>query len=370
MTTCPWSVNVSRPASPIRAQRVVGERLGGDHQRVDGRDAPRHPGSVPVQPSVATTTFAAEIRRPSASTTTRSAVRCTCAPSTMRPAEPTHRRGQAADEPARVDPGAVRGERRAAGPGDVEPLAGGRGIEPGRAVVPRRRVRGGDPGPGLLRRGAGHDQRPALDEAGAQALLGGDPAHLVDRVAQRGQLGQRWRLRPYRRVERVGADRQQRRHQPPLRPLAPKPTCSASSTSTSAPGLLSQQVVGGPQPGVAAADHDDVRGLRQLGRGRPGRRRGRRGGVPPQRPGRRSGVSPATSEVVLGLGEHASAAAARSRRTRPGPIDQRRRELDDRVAAVVGAAVQPGVEQRLGQEAAQQPLALVVVERLAGLPCP
>ena len=46
--------------------------------------------------------------------------------------------------------------------------------------------------------------------------------------------------------------------------------------------------------------------------------------------------------------------------------DQRRRELDDRVAAVVGAAVEPGVEQRLGQEAAQQPLALVVVEGLAG----
>ena len=46
--------------------------------------------------------------------------------------------------------------------------------------------------------------------------------------------------------------------------------------------------------------------------------------------------------------------------------DQRRRELDDRVAAVVGAAVEAGVEQRLGQEAAQQPLALLVVEGLLG----
>ena len=46
--------------------------------------------------------------------------------------------------------------------------------------------------------------------------------------------------------------------------------------------------------------------------------------------------------------------------------DQRRRELDDRVAAVVGPAVQAGVEQRLGQEAAQQPLGLVVVEGLLG----
>ena len=46
--------------------------------------------------------------------------------------------------------------------------------------------------------------------------------------------------------------------------------------------------------------------------------------------------------------------------------DQRRSELDDRVAAVVGAAVEAGVEQRLGEEAAQQPLGLVVVEGLLG----
>src|SRR5229473_4791336 len=45
--------------------------------------------------------------------------------------------------------------------------------------------------------------------------------------------------------------------------------------------------------------------------------------------------------------------------------DQRRGKLDDRVAAVVGAAYQSGVEQRVGQEPAQQPLGLVVGERLA-----
>src|SRR5690606_15542056 len=49
---------------------------------------------------------------------------------------------------------------------------------------------------------------------------------------------------------------------------------------------------------------------------------------------------------------------------RPG--DQRRRELDDRVAAVVGAAVETGLEQGRGEEAAQQPLGLVGVERLLG----
>ena len=49
------------------------------------------------------------------------------------------------------------------------------------------------------------------------------------------------------------------------------------------------------------------------------------------------------------------------------PDDQRRGELDHRVAAVVGAAVQARVEQRLGQEPAQQPLGLVVVEGLPGV---
>src|ERR1039458_7221263 len=45
---------------------------------------------------------------------------------------------------------------------------------------------------------------------------------------------------------------------------------------------------------------------------------------------------------------------------------QRRRKLDDRVTAVIGAADQAGVEQGLREEAAQQPLGLIVVERLFG----
>src|SRR5919204_2286507 len=44
--------------------------------------------------------------------------------------------------------------------------------------------------------------------------------------------------------------------------------------------------------------------------------------------------------------------------------DQRGRELHDRVSAVVGTAVQPGLEERPGKEAAQQALGLVGVERL------
>ena len=85
-------------------------------------------------------------------------------------------------------------------------------------------------------------------------------------------------------------------------------------------------------------------------------------GCPPRREG-----TPGTprSNPGPGLGEH-----------RPEDLldlvevgllaDQRRGELDDRVAAVVGPAVEAGVEQRRGQEAAQQPLGLVVVEGLLG----
>ena len=46
--------------------------------------------------------------------------------------------------------------------------------------------------------------------------------------------------------------------------------------------------------------------------------------------------------------------------------DQWRRELDDGVATVVRAAVEPGLVQRLGEKAAQEALGLIRVERLAG----
>lgn len=110
-------------------------------------------------------------------------------------------------------------------------------------------------------------------------------------------------------------------------------------------------------------------------RRRRGHRRGQAPGLPttrrPARRGRGAGPRPTTagrwtrSEVVLGLDEDAA---------QPGgdvlelgrPDGERRRQLDDRVAAVVGATVDAGVEKRLGQEAAEQPLALVVVERLPG----
>src|SRR5437879_13779590 len=46
--------------------------------------------------------------------------------------------------------------------------------------------------------------------------------------------------------------------------------------------------------------------------------------------------------------------------------DQRWGQLDDRLTAIVGAAVQPGLPQRLGHVPAQHPLGLLERERLLG----
>src|SRR5450631_2540765 len=98
-----------------------------------------------------------------------------------------------------------------------------------------------------------------------------------------------------------------------------------------------------------------VSGSRVASAGRPAHQSG------PETPWFTAGIS----QVVLGFGQH-----------RAQPLldvvelgladDQRRGKLDHRVTAVVGPAVQAGLEQRLGQEPAQQTLALVVVEGLAG----
>src|SRR3954470_24007120 len=47
--------------------------------------------------------------------------------------------------------------------------------------------------------------------------------------------------------------------------------------------------------------------------------------------------------------------------------DQRRRDLDHRVAAIVGPADETALEETRREEAAQERLALLVVERLAGV---
>ena len=212
-------------------------------------------------------------------------------------------------------------------------------------------------GPGELRGRAGERDGAALHPVAGDALVRDRPSRprrprraSPPASRRRGRAvpaGQRGRRRAGNSAE----------HQPPLRPLAPNPATSRSTTSTRRPGRPAAGVRR-PEAGVAGADDADV------GLGVAVQRRARRevvavGGdllVPErERTQSRAHASVSTPRRICSISSNSA-----------WPGDQRRRELDDRVAAVVGAAVQPGLEQRLGQEPAQQPLALLVVERLLG----
>src|ERR1019366_4605493 len=111
-------------------------------------------------------------------------------------------------------------------------------------------------------------------------------------------------------------------------------------------------------------------------RPRPRRRRCRRqatGGPRPSReasPTRGRGCDPppppARSDLGPRLGQHRS-------QDRGDLLelvltaDERRRQLHDRVTPVVGPADETGVVEGTGEEASEEPFALVVVERLTGL---
>ena len=117
----------------------------------------------------------------------------------------------------------------------------------------------------------------------------------------------------------------------------------------------------GPETREAAADDRDVGGRVAVERGLLGI--GRRLLEPPGvgEPGRYrrcSSFHASASDVAEHLDDAVELGLAG---------DERRRDLDDRIAAVVGATDEAALEQARGEEAAQQPLALVVRERLARL---
>ena len=182
-----------------------------------------------------------------------------------------------------------------------------------------------------------------------------------------------WRSRPCWRASAASEVANKAEHQPPLRPDAPNPATSRSTTTTRKVGSASASAWAVQKPGEPGADDADV-DLEILAERRAGRQRGR-DGLPPQgqplvpRAGSRArtcdpGPRPALHPAPR-LGEHL-AQRGRHEVDLLLAADERWGQLHHGVAAVVGPADQPGLEERAREEAAQQALGLLVVEGLAG----
>ena len=123
-----------------------------------------------------------------------------------------------------------------------------------------------------LERGLGKLQGAAMDEVTFDLLALDDAPDLIDGV--RDRPAQRHdRLAAAALAHRSGEPASSPRTHPPLRPEAPKPAISASSTTTSSDRIGSLQFVRGPQPGESGADDAHVGIPRALERGPRGAER-------------------------------------------------------------------------------------------------
>ena len=128
---------------------------------------------------------------------------------------------------------------------------------------PRPVLREGGPQPGQLGGRRGDGQRAAQVEVGVNALVGAGLDDFGDSVVE-VTLKRDDASRPPpgrvadRRASRARPPGMRPESQPPLRPLAPKPACSASTTAMRSPGSAPARRPGRPQPGVAGADDADV----------------------------------------------------------------------------------------------------------------
>jgi len=155
--------------------------------------------------------------------------------------------GKSHGEAERMDAGAVRVEGGAPESFSGKAIGRGWGVEPGGPRAPvlgvlglRPTSRGLRPTSRGLRPAAGNDQRPARVKPALDPFRCDHPADLVDGFAQCRVLI------PGRGLTVVtsqgpGATGDRAETQPPLRPLAPKPTCSASRTSTLSDGSASSR---------------------------------------------------------------------------------------------------------------------------------
>ena len=241
---------------------LVGQRLGGDHQGVDRHDRPpvtRQPRGVALggaHDDVGADRAVVGVDRARLDREDAGAL--------VDPAAaPLDRTGEPAHEPERVDGRAVGGVRRPEGVGD---RARWSRVSAGSSSRSRPR-RGPTPGVRRPRRGrAAAAPRvratmtvPPLAQWASMPSASSDPPDLVDARRASRRAGPARPPAPTPGAgQPVGGIGKSAEHQPPLRPEAPKPAVSASSTTTRSVGSAREQVVGGPEPGEAGADDGDV----------------------------------------------------------------------------------------------------------------
>ena len=124
-----------------------------------------------------------------------------------------------------------------------------------------------------LERRLGDVQRAALLEAAVDALARAPRRRPRRRSSRMARIWAFSASRPARSAKVAGEPASSPSTQPPLRPEAPKPATSASSTTTSTDGIGAAQLERGPEAGEAGADDAHV-GLAGAGerRARDGRR--------------------------------------------------------------------------------------------------
>ena len=259
---CRKSEKVSRRASPISSQVGRRQRLGGDHQRVDRDARPPVPGQLRGEalgradhrPGAHHAVLGAHLARGD---------RRDPGPLVDRHAAAFGGPRQPAHQSRRVDGRAVGGVRRArdaVGAHDLGSPPRRRGApgrpRPGPSAAPPR------PRPGPARAGPAPRASRIVPPLATCASMPSAPATRAtsSTVARIAACWASAASRPPSAASAGSSAGNSAEHQPPLRPDAPKPATSDSSTRSDSDGSGLGQVVGGPEPGVAGPDdgHVDV----------------------------------------------------------------------------------------------------------------
>ena len=266
MTRCRWSANVSRLRSPIRAQTSSAQRLGRDHQRVDRCEGPAQPGQLGGEAlGGADHDLGADPAVRGASRRRARSRSPACARARSRPSRSTARARPRTSRAGWIGR-AVRRVRRPEHAGCGQPGARLVGAEQREVVLaeapPRASATSARARSSCTRR-ARDDDRAALGELAVDALGRDDPRRPRRRSPASRGAARRPARSPYRAASQATDAGNSAEHQPPLRPLAPKPATSRSSTTMRSDGSARA----GSRPSTARCSRR--RRSRRRRRGRP-----------------------------------------------------------------------------------------------------